>query len=50
LSTTVVVDGGVGGMEQTAPIIFVDSGSKDAIAAAPLTTAAVNDDRHHRLR
>ena len=35
-STTVVVDGGGSGMEPTAPIVVVDSGGKDAIAAAAI--------------
>ena len=32
----VVVDEGGGGMEPTAPIIVLDSGGKDAIAAAAI--------------
>ena len=32
----VVVDGGGSGMEQTAPIVVIDSGGKDAIAAAAI--------------
>ena len=41
-STMVVVDGGGGGMEPTAPIVVIDSGGKDAIAAAAI------DRRHIR--
>jgi len=36
LSTTVVVDGGGSGREQTAPIIVVDSSGNGAITAAAI--------------
>ena len=36
LFTTVVADGGGSGMELMAPIVVVDSGGKDVIAAAAI--------------